>query len=677
LIKQRKLDEAKELCRKAIAIDEKSAELWLNLGIIDNDQFDYSGAEIRIRTAICINPDYAELYYHLGNTLIGLGQLVDAVASYRRALELNPDNAETYNNLGNALKDLGQLEAAVASYSKALEIRPNFALMLINLGNVLIDLGLFDAAVASYRRALEIEPGYAEMHFNLGNILKDLGQLVDAAASYRRALELEPYYAEAHYNLGNALKDLGQLDNAVTSYSRAREIKHDFAEAHYNLGNALNELRLLDDALASYHKALEVKPDFAEAHNNLGNVLLDLNRLGDAEASYRRSIAVMPSLYDAYGNLGSALMALGKIDEAKKFINHAIEMAPGEAIPLATALKHFPFRHDDPRFNHLEAAYKQRGSLPLKDKIILNFAMGKAMEDIGQYELSFSAYEEGNRLHYMGRPFDETEDEGFLKYTCSIFNDDVFKDCASLAETLPPTQDERVPIFVVGMPRSGSTLIEQILSSHSDIFGAGEITAFNSVAKKAGELLHGPINSQASLLVLRQLGQEYLDQVWKLVPENQYVIDKLLTNYCHLGLIHLMLPNAKIIHSTRAPMDTCFSCYALRFTHGHEYSYDPGVLGRKYLRYSKLMEHWHNGLPNGRILDVRYEDCVANPEREARRMLDYLGLPWDPSCLKFHENKRPVLTASVAQVRKPIYSSSVARWKHFAKNLSPLLEIIL
>ena len=496
-----------------------------------------------------------------------------------------------------------------------------------------------------------------------------MGRLNEAEASYRRVLEISPDYAEAHYNLGIILRDVGRLDEAEASYRHAIEIKPGYAEAHNNLGVTLHDVGRLGEAEEYYRRALELKPDYAEAHNNLGNTLLDLSRLEEAEVCYRRALEIKPGLADAHSNLGSVLMALGKMGEAEKFLNKAIELAPSEAKPLATALLYIPYQEGDPRFNQLEAVYARRGSLPLEEQVKLNFAMGKAMENIGQYDRSFSAYEEGNRLHYQGHPFDEAGHELFLKESCGVFTADLFNECAAIAEAMPPIQDERVPIFIVGMLRSGSTLIEQILASHPAIFGAGEHSTFKETL-----LLRSSIKGEDDLLTLRKLGQVYLDRVWEFAPEARYITDKLPANYCHLELIHLILPNAKIIHSMRDPMDTCFSCYALRFTHGHEYCYDLGTLGRQYLRYSKLMKHWHDVLPPGRILDVRYEDVVVDSEREARRMLDYLGLPWDSACLRFHENRRAVHTASVTQVRKPIYSNSVARWKHFEKHLGPLLE---
>ena len=608
LIVRRELDEAEELSLKAIFIDNNSAESWLNLGVIDYEQLNYSDAIKKFEKAICINPRYNEAHIHLGNTLKDLGQLNDAAASYRRALELNPTYAEVHNNLGNALNELGQID--------------------------------------------------------------------DAIASYRRALEINPDYAEAHNNLGNALKTLGRICDAVACYRRALEIKYDIAEVHNNLGNALNQLGNIDDAISSYRQALEINPDYAEAHNNLGNVLKDLGQLDDAESSYCRALEIKHDYALAHSNLGTLYMEQGKLDEAESSLNKGLELAPGDAKTLATALFYIPYQQNDPRFHQLETTYSRRELLPLEERIKLAFAMGKVMEDIGQYDRSFSAYEEGNRLHYQLHPYDDAEDGDFLNDSCNIFTSELFMKSADIINSLPAIQDERVPIFIVGMPRTGSTLIEQILASHPDIYGAGEITTLDLLARKTEGLSLDLPNLKATLLTLRKLGQEYIDQIWKLAPSTRYITDKMISNYRHLGLIQLMLPHAKIIHAKRDPMDTCFSCYALKFSHGHEYSYDLKVLGRAYQRYMKFMQHWDNILPFGQVLGVRYEDIIADHEYEARRILDYLGLPWNTACLRFYESKRTVRTASVTQVRKPIYSSSVARWKHFEKRLGPLLEII-
>jgi Flp pilus assembly protein TadD len=535
----------------------------------------------------------------------------------------------------------------------------------------------------------------------LGEALQRQGK--DARQALQNAANLLPDDAEAHSNLGAALRSRGQLAGAVAAYRRALAIKPDLAVVHGNLGNALRDLGRADEAVASYRRALAIKPDLADVHNNLGNVLHDLGQLDDAVASYRRALECNPGHADAHSNLGSVLMHLGRVVEAERSLSKAIEVSPGEARPLATALLFIPYRSGDPRFERLESLYARRESLPPADRIKLGFSMGKAMEDIGQYARSFGAYEEANRLFHETHPVDEAADERYLESVSGKFTRETFECPAAMQARSLPVSDAvtataagaetasaaaagaasagaaaagaasaAVPIFIVGMPRSGTSLIEQMLASHPAVFGAGELTKLGELANKARL---GRRDAEA-FSALRKVGQEYLDHVGKLAPGVRYFTDKMPGNYQYVWLIQLALPTAKIIHSRRDPMDTCFSCYTLRFTAGHEFSYDLCTLGRKYLRYRKLMAHWQDVIPPGQILDVSYEDNVADPEREVRRMLDHVGLPWDEACLRFYETERPVRTASAAQVRRPVYASSMGRWKHFERHVEPLLEIL-
>jgi tetratricopeptide (TPR) repeat protein len=627
-----------------------------------------------MQKAATMMPENPDVHNNLGTLLQQAGRLDEAEGCCRRALQIKPDYAEAHNNLGTIWLKRERWEEAEKCFRRALELNPQYAQIHNNLGVALRNQGRMDEAEACFRRALERHPEYVEALVNLGMALQHNGRMDEAADCYRRLLQIAPDYAEAHNSLGNVCLYLGRMDEAFKCYRRAVAIAPDYAAAHNNLGVTLYELGCPDEAAASYLRALQIRPDYVEAHNNLGNVYLELGKLEEAVASYRRAIELNPSVADPYGNLGSALVALGRMEEAEKYLNEGIARAPDDPKILTTALTHLPYRQDDPRFSQLETVYARRAALAPEARIKLNFAMGRAMENIGQYDRSFSAYEEGNRLYYQSHPFDEAGEERKLEQALHFFTKELFSESAALPKNLPPLEDERVPIFIVGMFRSGTTLVEQMLASHPAIFGAGELPTLQTVLQQRDAA--DSTSNEDALLSLQKLGQEYLNQVWKLAPQAHYITDKLPGNYSHLGLIHLMLPNAKIIHCVRDPMDTCFSCYALRFTYAPEYCYDLGALGRQYLRYRKLMQHWHDVLPPGRILDVRYEDTVADPEREARRMLDYLGLPWDPACLDFSNNRRAVLTASSTQVRKPIYSSSVARWKHFEKHLRPLLEIV-
>jgi Flp pilus assembly protein TadD len=565
-----------------------------------------------------------------------------------------------------------QCREALPAAREMTEKYPDFGLGWAMLGSMFLQAGQTENALAPMQRAAALCPDNPDVHNVLGVALLNAGQPELAEASSRCAIHLKPDYPEAHYNLGMILYRLGRLTEAEASFRFAVQLKPDYLEAFIYLGLTLQDLQRLDEAALIYRHLLDLSPDCIEAHNNLGNTLLSMDRLGEAEASYRRALAINPGFVEGYSNLGTALMDMGRMIDAETALCRAIELAPDDARPLATALTYLPYRREDSRFGHLESLYARREWLPLNDRIKLDFAMGRAMEQIGEYDRAFGAYEEGNRLYHQAHPCNEAEEENHVEKSCRLFLPELLRACEALEQNMTALQDDaRVPVFILGMPRSGSTLIEQMLASHPAIFGAGELTAF-----KATLLLRGQIKGENDMLTLRKLGREYLDRVWERAPDARYITDKLPNNYTHLGLVHLMLPNAKIIHSVRDPLDTCFSAYALQFSSGYEYSYDLGVLGRQYRRYQTLMRHWHDILPEGRILDVRYEDCVADPEREGRRMLDFIGLPWDTVCLKFHESERTVRTASVVQVRTPIYSSSIGRWKHFEKHLQPLIEAL-
>ncbi len=603
LIRLNKLDEARELCRKTLSIDEGSAEAWLNLGLIARERSDFSAA----------------------------------AENFRRALDIDPDSPEARNNLGSILKEL-ERHADTAAVS-ADDFESAEALFLSGLGN--LQRGDFQSAESDFRESLRKVP--------------------DEAATLT--------------NLAAALIKLDRLDEARDLCLKAVSLDENSAQSWLNLGLIDKEQSDLPSALEKFRRAVAIKPDYAEAFYNAGLVLKDLDRLAEAVASIRQALAVNPDYADAHSTLGSLLMVLGEMEEAEASLRKGVELAPDDAGPLIKALFYLPYRQDDPCFGRLEEIYAGRESLEPEDRIDLNFAMGKAMEDAGQYDRSFNAYAEGNRLHYQVYPFDTARDEQRLERVRTLFTAALLKKFSAIPDSLPAVQDEPVPIFIVGMPRSGTTLIEQILSSHPMLFGAGELPLIGELVGKARAVLDLE-DLETTSSALRMIGREYLDRVGELAPGARYVSDKMPGNYDHLGWIHLMLPNAKIIHAMRNPMDTCFSCFAMKFEQGHEYCYDLEALGRHYLRYREYMTHWHAVLPPERILDVRYEEVIDDTEREARRILDYLGLPWDAACLDFHKNKRTVKTASVAQVRKPIYRSSVARWERFESQLSPLAEII-
>lgn len=673
-LQQGNWEEGERWTRASLEQNPNQAEAENNRGYALQNLSRHEEALAAYDKAIKLNQAYAAAWYNRGNLLQSMGRYDDAVSSYRQALALRPDHVDTCVNMGNALKSLGRYEDALPCYEKALVLNPRHAIAHNNMGNTLKVLKRHDEALASFNKAISLAPEYADAYFNAALALQDLERFDDAKAAYQKTIAVKPDHAEAHLNLGQTFYELKKFDEALAAYDKAIVLKPAYTEAHLNQGIVYKESRRFDEALAAYGKALTLRPDYIEAYLNRGLVLQDMRRFDEALVAYDKAISLKSE--DACASKGSLLIELGRMSEAEAILHESLQRSPDEIAPLLVLLSMKRCQHDDPLLSRLEAHYAQRESLSLEMQLSLCFTMGKAMENIGEYDKAFSAYEQGNRLHYQEHPFDEAVDRRYLESTCNFFTSELFGKCAALAAALPPVHDERTPIFIVGMPRSGTTLIEQVLDSHPALFGAGELDTLGDLAFKIDL---PPLDSPDwgdTMRMLRELGQKYLDQVWKLAPEARYITDKMPHNFRWLGLIPLMLPNAKIIHSMRDPMDVCFSCYSLSFKGEHDYSYDLAMLGRHYQRYKKLMEHWHNVLPPGWILDVHYEDNVADLEGQAKRLLEFIGLPWDASCLNFYENKRAVRTASVTQVRKPIYSSSVARWKHFEKHLGPLLEIV-
>lgn len=537
----------------------------------------------------------------------------------------------------------GNAAEAEIIYQQIIGREPSNARAWHSRGLMYFGLSNLDAAFSCIAQATRLDPAVALYHRNLGEISRRLGKLDQAILSAKAACSLATNDLDAHYNLGLAYTDSGEHTKAIFYYRKAIKINPNHGLSWNNLGSALEQQGNKKSALKAYEKAVAINPQHAEAQNNQGAIYSEEGRLADARNSFNIAITARPDFVEAHYNLSS----------------------------LKT------YTADDPHLRQLEAVYAQRDRLSPHARIRYDFAYGKALDDIGQYDRAFAAYEEGNRIQHAILPCDERRADEIVDAIISTFTSEFL---ASKLDQRPASSDKKTPIFIVGMPRSGTTLLEQILSSHSSVFGAGELNTLNEVitdvTKASSEKLFTEALSKISKSNLQKISKDYLRQVWALSPKSAFITDKMPANFFYLGLIYLALPNAKIIHAMRDPMDSCFSCYSRLFNDTMEFAYDQGTLGRYYQRYMKLMTHWHQVLPKDTILDLPYEDMVANAEVQSKRVLKFVGLPWDPSCLEFYKNERLVKTASVAQVRKPIYKTSVARWKHFARHLKPLYELV-
>jgi tetratricopeptide (TPR) repeat protein len=612
----------------------------------------------------------------LGMLCMQRGDWEEGIRLLQDTLEIDPNQPDTLSNLGYALQNLQRYDEALECYDKAIALFPDHVSAWYNRGNTLYCLERYQEAVDSFNKALAQRPNHANTCVNLGNAFNKLKQYDAALTNYIKALNLNPDDPGILNNLGLALINLKRCKEAVSYLNKAISLQPGYTDAYLNLAIALEELGRKEEALNNCDTVIALQPERADAHCRRGQILRGLMRHEEAKSNYQAAIALQPRLAAAHFGLGTLLMETGDNEAATASLLNAIEVDP-ECVSVFLNLAMLNrYEGDAALFGQLASLYAKRDAKSREDRIILDFAMGKAQEELEHYDEAFSAYEEGNSLYHADHPFAESDEESLLDSTTRLFTHELFEECRTLADALPAPENDRVPVFIVGMPRSGTTLIEQILASHQAVYGAGELEAVNEASGQAQAFLQNApgTSMQDTLLRLHEIGQDLMARVWEQASDARFVTDKMPGNFRTLGLIHLMLPQAKIIHAMREPMDTCFSCYATNFNKGHHYSYDQGTLGRYYQRYRRMMEHWHGVLPADKIFDLRYEEIVADPEHHVRQLLEFLGLPWDPACLKFYENRRTVSTASVNQVRKPLYSSSVARWKRFEKHLGPLKD---
>ena len=441
-------------------------------------------------------------------------------------------------------------------------------------------------------------------------------------------------------------------------------------------GVAAHKAGRTGEAEALYRRVLAADPDDAGALRRLGVVTYQRGEHEAAAALIRQAIARDPAEPGAYSNLGIVLEALGRLDEAAAAYRQALDRRPGDAGAHHNLAQVKTFTPGDPDLAALEAAAEKAPSLPPGQATPLYFALGKALEDLAEHERAFAAYAEGNRLRRATLDYDPARDARVFRKIQAAFGADLIRRLAAAGDP------SREPVFILGMPRSGTTLVEQILASHPKVFGAGELKALGAMTaalgRPDGRALPFPDYVPTLTPAERaKLGQHYLKTARAEAPGIETAgrarfTDKMPLNFPLAGLIHLILPGARIIHCRRDALDTCVSCYTRLFTEANPFTYDLAELGRYYRLYEEIMAHWRAVLPAGRVLEVRYEEVVADTDAQARRIVAHCGLPWDSACLAFHEAKRPVVTASSAQVRRPIFQTSVARWRRFETHLGPL-----
>ena len=557
----------------------------------------------------------------------------------------------------------GQLQQALKQAETLVKQFPQSAILFNIQGAVLKGLGQLGLSVEAYNKALVIKPDYADAYSNMGNALKEQGKLEEAIEAFNKALAIKPDYADAYYNMGNALKEQGKLEEAIEAFNKALAIKPDYAEAYNNMGVTLQEQGKLEEAIEAYNKSLAIKPDYAEAYNNMGVTLQEQGKLEEAIEAYNKSLAIKPDYADAYSNMGNALKEQGKLEEAIEAFNKVLAIKPD----YAEAHRHLSiltkYTSDTAQISEVEALLQQN-DINDSDRCNLLYTKAKMQEDLGDLNAAYASYVAGGGLRQKLLKYEFKQDEHLfdqIKLTAPKFKD------VALNATGEPIK--HTPIFILGMPRSGTTLVEQIVSSHSKVTGAGELKYASRFGTKLVAGLTNP-----TLEAVSEFRERYIAELAKRAEGQAFVTDKLPQNFKYIALICAAFPEAKIVHVQRTAEATCWSNFKHYFTSkalGYSYSLRDTIA--YYGRYKDLMHFWSQSYSE-RIYNLDYDKLTEDQEPETRRLIEYLGLNWEDACVAPQNNKRSVRTASQQQVRKKVYKGSSQAWRKYEPFLDGVFD---
>jgi tetratricopeptide (TPR) repeat protein len=535
------------------------------------------------------------------------------------------------------LHQAGRLQEAEALYRGVLAQKANHAAAAHFLGLLLHQNGRSADGLALLEQSVRAQPNSPDFLNNLGTVLRDLGKVAAGVELFRKAVALRPDHLAARDNLGSAQKQLGQFEAAEDTFRGTIGRNPFHIRARLGLAETLQETARLDEALAVFREALAIRPKDADLLQGLGVGLMEKGDLDEAADCFRRALATDSSMATAW-------MMLSQV---KRQQERDIELAGMET-------------------QHAKAPADSLARMQLA------FGLGKANDDLKAYDRAFDYFQEGNAIRRKGIDYDPVRTRAEFEAMKATF------DAAFFDKHKPSEIADDTPIFVVGMPRSGTTLVEQIIASHPQVYGAGELSILKAAVGQQFRLdMKGGFPAGIAGMPVKafaEAGQAYLDMLHQRYPGYRRVTDKMPGNFLLIGFIHLMLPRAKIVHCARDAAATCLSIYKVHFRgDSHLYGYDLGELADFHNLYTDMMAHWRAVLP-GVVHDVRYEDFVADQEGQTRALISHLGLPWDDAALSFHQTDRPVRTASAAQVRQPMYHGSVDLWRRYGDRLKPLLD---
>jgi tetratricopeptide (TPR) repeat protein len=644
-------------------------------------------------------PEQADALSLLGSLALQRGDFDGAIDLIRRATVSRPEFADAHKSLGVLLARKGRLDEALSSYRRAIELRPKDARAHFGIGDILIKTDHLDDAIAAYAKAVESAPDFGDAYDKLAAALDRKGNSADAAIARRRAEMLKPAFLERLKTLGKTVWEKNQKDKVIEAYLTeigikpgspgnisaekssdyeiggriADRMQSDGVAVHALMASVLAESDRLGEAEAAYALAAVFAPNAATTHQALGKILMQKGDAEGAVRSFQSALAIDPNLVSSLNYLGVALKKMGKFEEAAACFSRMVEMRPDLAIGyshLASIGKIDVDKADTRQL--LEMLAQPR--LSIENRVALEFALGRAFDKARRYDEAFSHFQTANSIHKQrrasaGEVYNPATIDKETEAIIEVFTPQFFKEHADWGVA------SELPVFIVGMPRSGTTLVQQIAASHPKIHGAGELRDIFDIANGLGRGDSATDTLGLNPDEIREAANTHLRRLQAMNANAVRVIDKMPDNINRLGLIKLLFPTCRVILCRRDPRDICLSCFFQWFSDGNLFAFDLATCGHQLLSRERLVDHWRRTLPL-RMLEVQYEELVADLEGQSRRLIDFLGLPWDPACLEFHRTESTVLTSSFWQVRQPLYQSSVGKWRHYEKHLGPLMKVL-
>ncbi|MBJ88407.1 MAG: sulfotransferase [Woeseia sp.] len=624
---------AEEVCRDFLNRNPGCTDHIRLLSLALMKQNRATKAEEQLRFALSLDPDFPQLYEDLGSALAMQSKFEEAISEFEKAIRLQPSLPLAHKKLGQALAAIGKGSEADDAFQEYVANDPERSAIV--KGVEFRQGGKNDEAIKAFRKVLKENPQNVNAMRHLAvSYWHGEKRLEDAEALLRRATQITPQFSGAWQTLGALLMEMNKYLDAITAYTKATELEEKNADAWAGLGNAHARAMNPEEAARAFERSIAIDGDAPGILSAYGWELKTLGNQAEALKAYRRAIKVRPRYGPAYWNMAN--------------------------------LKIFKFENKE-----IETMLEQvkREDLSENEDIHFRFSLGKAMEDKKDYDQAWHFYHTGNQQQRMTVEYEMVEFENRLNAIKNVFNATLLTDRSDIGYEAPD------PIFIVGLPRSGSTLVEQILASHSQVEGTAELPVLGKIAESIGRYRKGGNRYPEAVTKLRNkdlraYGKQYIEESQRYrTTEKPFFTDKLPNNFPLMGFAHLILPNAKVINARRHPFDTCLGAYKQLFGQGQNFTYDMLELAHYYRQYDALMKHWHEVLP-GKILDVHYEETVTDLENQVKQILEHCGLPFEESCVHFHETERAVKTASSEQVRQPIYTGALGKWRRYDKHLS-------